>query len=88
MISRVAVSIPLVVLLTLTTPWVRLLVDLHAVGVPILTPEMATLEPNATEIASARQPTHVDTGVQPWSTPAFGQEKPVDADHRNGETSV
>jgi cobalt/nickel transport system permease protein len=33
-ISRVAVSISLVVLLTLTTPWVRLLAALRAVGVP------------------------------------------------------
>jgi cobalt/nickel transport system permease protein len=33
-VSRVAVSISLVVLLTLTTPWVRLLAALRAVGVP------------------------------------------------------
>jgi cobalt/nickel transport system permease protein len=33
-ISRVAVSISLVVLLTLTTPWVRLLAALRSVGVP------------------------------------------------------
>jgi cobalt/nickel transport system permease protein len=33
-VSRVAVSISLVLLLTLTTPWVRLLAALRAVGVP------------------------------------------------------
>ncbi len=33
-VSRVAVSISLVVLLTLTTPWVRLLAALRSVGVP------------------------------------------------------
>ena len=33
-VSRVAVSISLVVLLTLTTPWVRLLAGLRALGVP------------------------------------------------------
>lgn len=34
LVSRVAVSISLVVLLTLTTPWVRLLAALRALGVP------------------------------------------------------
>ncbi len=78
-VSRVAVSISLVVLLTLTTPWVRLLAALRSVGVPkifILIIGMAyryifLLLNTVTDMYEARKARTIGAGTHDRSARAF-----------------
>jgi cobalt/nickel transport system permease protein len=76
-VSRVAVSISLVVLLTLTTPWVRLLAALRSVGVPkifILIIGMAyifLLLNTVTDMYEARKARTIGAAIHDRSARAF-----------------